>query len=648
MSENNSNLKPFLSKYKLWILLILIFVLAFAVRGHLLKYDYMFEFDTYWHLRATGYVVQGELPDVDPLGFYNQQSTDYTKRPQFLWYFTAALYALFTLGASYDKWLLMSFARVLPAIFGALIAFSMYFLGKEIYNRKAGYVMAVISATIPAFVYRTMAGFFEEDALGFLWLVWGFIFLVKALKNMHSTKKHLTNALISAVFFALMSFTWDMFLLVPLVLVFYFIANVIYMAYKNESNKKIASFVKICLIVFIVFFSLASLYQGTGWVKKTTQYVTDYIPLSQDNLDRINKQNTNTADVVGATVGEENTGKQFFLLKYNFSVWIPFVALLLMIIYLLTNKGKDHFTLLLFFWIAICLFMAWSKLKFTYVLGLPIAAGAGFLYYYIEKFVIKKNTLVVKRLFSFFIAILLLTSVAAGSHFVSTKVPHITTENEWRESLFWINENTPVESKFLNWWDYGHWLTYIGERKASTDNTNSSLQGDSDFAMLTITTDNNTIKNILTDYDADYYIADNSYFSRFYSFGMYAYKTTNYQDPRISSYLTFTTSCQEGKIGEEVVYKCGEQLVRQSEYINLPTTWQDKPTTIMNGTPVFVYRDPMFLKIYILNAQGNNSLFSRLWFGEQEISNIFNLVHQEGKVRIYEINKDNIKNLKVD
>ncbi|NCC70958.1 hypothetical protein EOM09_05230, partial [bacterium] len=577
MTENKD--KPFLSNYKLWILLILIFVLAFAIRGHLLKYDYMFEFDTYWHLRATGYIVQGDLPDVDPLGFYKQESSAYTRRPQFLWYFTAALYALFTLGASYDKWLLMSFARLLPAIFGALISFSMYFLGKEIYNRKAGFVMGVISATIPAFVYRTMAGFFEEDALGFLWLVWGFIFLVKALKNMHSTKKHLTNGLISAVFFALMSFTWDMFILIPLVLVFYFIANTIYMAYKNSSNSEIASFVKIFLIIFIVFFSLASLYQGTGWVKKTTNYVTDYLPVSSENIDRINKQTINSSDVVGATVGEENTGKQFFLLKYNFSVWIPFVVLVLMIFYLLFNPKKDYFTLLLFFWIAITLFMAWSKLKFTYTLGIPIAAATGFLYYFLENYVIKKNSILLKRIFVIFISIIILSSIAAGSHFVSTKVPHITTENDWRNSLFWINENTSQDAKFLNWWDYGHWLTYFGERKASTDNTNSSIEGDSDFAMLTITTDNNTIKHILTEYDAEYYIADNSYFSRFYSFGMYAYITTNYQDPRISKYLTHSSDCQTGSINNEIVYKCGEQMIKKEEYDKISTKWTDKPTT---------------------------------------------------------------------
>jgi len=641
IEQDTNEFSKFFTKHKIIILIILVFILAFAVRGHLLKYDYMFEFDPYWHLRATGYVLQGDLPDNDPLGFYQQGGSDYGNRPQFLWKFTSLIYLITTFGAAYDKWLLMSYARVLPALFGALIAVAMYFLGKEVYNRKAGMVMAVISATIPAFVYRTMAGFFEEDALGFLWLVLGFIFFIKAIKNAHATKLHLTYGVISAIFFGLMAFTWDMFLLIPLVMVLYFIGNIIYMAYKNASNKEIASFVKIFLVVFIIFFALASLYHGTAWVKRTTQYVTQYLPVSQDNVDRVNKTTIAESDVLGASVGEENTGKQFFLLKYNFMVWIPFLVVILIPLYLLFSKKKDYRTLLIFFWILVTLFMAWSKLKFTFTLGIPIAAGAGFLFYILDEWVKRNKTLIAKRTLAIFTIILVLCSIGAGTHFVSTKVPPIDEANEWRNSIFWLYDNTPEDAKIFNWWDYGHWIAYFAERKVSTDNTNSFIEADADFGMFMITNDLNTSKNLLKQYDSDYFIVDSGYFRRYNSFASYAYLTTNYSDPKVSKYFGNTLGCSPGMSEDKkIAYKCGGNVISEDEFNKISDTWLNTPSDIINGTPIFIYRAKDNSELYILNSAVNESIFAKIWLSEPSVDGYATIVHQEGNVRIYQVNKE--------
>lgn len=646
-STQNNSFKNYFTKQRLLVILLLIFILAFSIRGHLLKYEYMFEYDPYWHLRATGYVLQGDLPDNDPLGFYAQGSSDYTKRPQLLWKFTALIYKVTTFGAPYDKWLLMNYARVLPAIFGALISVAMFFLGREIYNRKAGMVMALVSATIPAFVYRTMAGFFEEDALGFLWMVIGFIFLVKAIKNADAIKKHLIYGILSAVFFALMAFTWDMFLLIPLVLVIYFISNLIYLLYKKTSSKEILSFVKTFLTIFILFVALTSLYQGTSWIKKTTNYVGDYLPISKDNVDRIGNKNIPDTDIIGATVGEENTGRQFFLLKYNFLVWVPFVALLIMILYLLFSKNKDHFTLLLFAWIAVTLFMAWSKLKFTYTLGLPIAAGAGFLYYFLNENIekLKSNKLIFRRIFAVFFAIIIFSSVAAGTHFVSTKVPPINEEPAWENAFFWLYDNTPEGTKILNWWDYGHWLTYFSERKASTDNTNSSVIADANFAQFIITDDIKKTQEILDFYDSDYLIVDSGYFNRYNSFAAYAYITTNFSDPRVTKYMGRTIPCNKLKAKDLDVYdyNCSGEIIPEDQFLTYNTKWVNKPTDILNGSPMYIYRAEDNSEIYIFNSEINNSIFAKIWFNADSVDDLCEIAYKDQDLRLFKFNKDYFK-----
>jgi dolichyl-diphosphooligosaccharide--protein glycosyltransferase len=615
--------------------------MAFAVRGHLLKYDNMFEFDTYWHLRMTGYVLQGDLPEYDPLGFYAQGGTPLSSWPSFVWYLTSFLYIVFTLGSPYNKLLLMEFARYLPIIFGALISIAMYFLGKEIYNRKTGYVMAIIAATMPAFVYRTMAGFFEEDALGFLWLIIGFIFLVKAIKNMHSVKKHVYYSLISGLFFGLMAFTWSAFILIPLIIISFLIVNLFYMAYKNYSNKDMALFFRIILIAFVIFASLASIAQP-GWAKTTTNYVIDNIPVTKDNLSKLN--NTDQADetdVLAASVGEENPGKKFFLYKYNFLLWIPFVVIILIPFYLFFSKRKDNLTLLLFFWILITFLMAWSKLKFTFYLGLSISAATGVLFFYMDEWVSKNKSLLAKRFFAVFIGLILLTSIAAGTHEVYSKVPHIVEKTDWRESIFWIADNTPEDSKIFNWWDYGHWITYFSERKASSDNTNIFMEANSDFGLFILTEDINFTKDTLEKYDTDYFIADNTYFNRYSSFGSYGFVTINYQDPRITRYISFVVDCYPGSVGDgKLAYKCEDNIFTEEQMLKIPTTWVDKPVTVINGIPIFMYRLKDNSKIVYLNAVANNSAFSKIWFEEEEYSSLFTKVYENGAVRIYQINKD--------
>ena len=648
MSEHETEHKETsISKYKLIILIILIFVMAFSIRGHLLKYDYMYEYDPYWHLRATGYILQdGGLPDNDPLGFYQQGGSPYGggDRPLFLWYFTAIIYSITTFGAGYSKWLLMDYARVLPAVFGALISVAMYFLGKEIYNRKTGFVMAVVAATIPAFVYRTMAGFFEDDALGFLWLIIGFIFLVKAIKNLNSTKKYIIYSLVSAAFFIIMAATWGMFILIPLVLIAYFIVNVIYMAYTNATNKEIGSFVTIFLIIMALFTVGATLVTGgTTWIKNTTYYVTQYIPISSDNIARLEKTNIDSQDVIGATVGEENTGRQFFLQKYSFFLWVPFAALLAIIIYLFTTKKKDYITWVLFFWIAITLFMAWSKLKFTYTLGIPIAVGAGVLFYLVSEW-IENKSIGSKRAYVIGVTAVLLISIAAGSFFVSTNVPPIDEQPEWKETVFWLHDNTDLNANIFNWWDYGHWIAYFSERKVATDNTNSYVKADKDVAMFLITDDANKAKSILKEYNADYIPIEQDYFRRLGSFGMYAYWTTNTNDPRITKYFGAPMPCTSYKtdISGSTTYSCGGNTIPEEEFLKLPDTWQSTPNELMQNTPVYIYRDTNNTSLYIFNAAANNTMLARIWFSDSSLDEMVNLIHANGVVRVYKVNKDKL------
>ena len=43
--------------------------------------------------------------------------------------------------------------------------------------------------------------------------------------------------------------------------------------------------------------------------------------------------------------------------------------------------------------------------------------------------------------------------------------------NDWADSMQWLRENTPEDAVIASWWDYGYWISTLGERKTLADNS---------------------------------------------------------------------------------------------------------------------------------------------------------------------------------
>ena len=42
--------------------------------------------------------------------------------------------------------------------------------------------------------------------------------------------------------------------------------------------------------------------------------------------------------------------------------------------------------------------------------------------------------------------------------------------SDWKDALDWMRENTPPDAVIASWWDYGYWITTLGERTTLADN----------------------------------------------------------------------------------------------------------------------------------------------------------------------------------
>jgi hypothetical protein len=40
---------------------------------------------------------------------------------------------------------------------------------------------------------------------------------------------------------------------------------------------------------------------------------------------------------------------------------------------------------------------------------------------------------------------------------------------QWQQSMEWVRDNTPENSVFVHWWDYGYWIQYLGKRPTLAD-----------------------------------------------------------------------------------------------------------------------------------------------------------------------------------
>jgi len=167
-----------------WASLIAIFVLALGLGAYFnaqeaLSLQSFVGSDPWYHERVVRVAQGGHFLLSDPMlnypvGFNNP-------RPPLFDLLLAVVAALLTpfLGAEAARFGTMTFA---PAVFGALLVFPLYLLGKELWGRRSGVLAALFLALTPIFIQGIGAGDCDHDPMALLLAVTAFLFFVRALK----------------------------------------------------------------------------------------------------------------------------------------------------------------------------------------------------------------------------------------------------------------------------------------------------------------------------------------------------------------------------------------------------------------------------------------------------------------------------------
>lgn len=211
LQQRKQELVEKLQKKKSW--LVYIAMLAIAWFGYyirtrnlpLLQGKWLPDVDSYAFLRYAEYIAEhGKLMVHDVLRYY---PFGFAPREEFgiLSYVIAYLYKLMHLFNPDAA--VVNAAILYPALSFIIAAIFFFLFVKKLFDYKAAIVATAFLAVNPAFLYRTMAGVSDKEALAIALIFAAFYFFVAALKS-EKPIGYIINALMAGIFTGITGGVW--------------------------------------------------------------------------------------------------------------------------------------------------------------------------------------------------------------------------------------------------------------------------------------------------------------------------------------------------------------------------------------------------------------------------------------------------------
>ncbi|MFX0185869.1 MAG: STT3 domain-containing protein [Candidatus Hodarchaeota archaeon] len=191
----------------LYSALIAIFIVAYLVRiFSIFRYEVILAAnDPFAQLRAAEYISEHGLANF--LSWVDSQT----------WYPEGRFWGkVLYIGTPLSAVLLHQFISLLglnisletvcyyhPALLGSLTCIAIYFLGKELGNKKIGLLAALLLSISAGHLQRTVAGFYDNEALGILFMVLALYFYARALRT-----GSIFSTVLSGMCFGVLSGSW--------------------------------------------------------------------------------------------------------------------------------------------------------------------------------------------------------------------------------------------------------------------------------------------------------------------------------------------------------------------------------------------------------------------------------------------------------
>ncbi|MFW6130046.1 MAG: STT3 domain-containing protein, partial [Atribacterota bacterium] len=416
---------------------------------------------------------------------------------------------------------------ILPAIYGALLVFPVYGIGKELFNEKIGLIAAFCIPIIPAHVgvgHGSGFSLFDHDSFVLLLTTVAFYFVVRSLK--HPISMSLKYSIFAGIIISLIRVSWVTGYFIYVVLVVYLLVQLIIDIVREENNienvKNISTVLGIGMIIpiafsvigyidfpnvsFVCFLAsviiygiyfviikykipwLVSLSSLFGLMIITVVVASMGLFHNVPGLKRLSRVISggwlynNEASLTVAELGTLNISNIFFVL----GIGIFFMMICGFVLFLFKTEREqfpqENIFVLVVFGINVWLICTSVRFVNDFIpLTAILAAYMIFIFFSKVRFKdINTNILVLG-----FVLVLLVTPCLFFSYNFASGTD-LRKEHYWTDACSWLVEQDtdmlPEERPaFLSWWDYGFYEVAVGRHPTIGDNFQNGLETTSNF-----------------------------------------------------------------------------------------------------------------------------------------------------------------------
>jgi len=429
---------------------------SFKIRAGSIDDEYISDFDPWAHFRHAEDIIKNNYkPPVWDIFSHYPPGRPYVEQSG--WAYTLIiLNKIFNLFGTYTMMYTSRFASV---IFAVLTLIPAYFLGKKISNTWGGLATAFFIGLIPTFLQVSSIGYIDTDVtvVFFTFLV-GWV-VVESVEN-----KKWWLYLLSGFCVYLFSFMWksswyifDIFI-AWLVGWFVFRTLVELIRHKkvelNDILKEVKPMGISLLIIFIVGNILAILPLGGINFIDSLKVSLGFI---QEGL------------IVNVSVAELQLTKIFTLNGFkglidriSYSVILTLLTPFLLLYKYVKKIEIKKYEILLIIWLTVCLFLLTKGYRFGLLFSCISAICGG---YFVGNIVsLTKNMNVVFRsVILGSCTVILILCLKASLPYADLSISSLS--QNWVDGMLWLKNNTAQDSVVVTWWDPGHIISGLAERR---------------------------------------------------------------------------------------------------------------------------------------------------------------------------------------
>lgn len=494
--------------------------------------DYGFElneFDPFFNYRATKFIVDNGLDAYfnwhDDMSWH-PYGRDVSATSQVMLHITAAaLYQAFGFGSS-----LYDFTIIFPVVFGSFTAIVIFALVRVIGGTTAGLFAALFFSVSAPIIIRGMIGWFKSEPLGLFYALLGIYLFLSGIKH-DKGKISFVKLAAGGMFlgFGLSAWGGIQFFIIPLGMFFlaipfvrkdhkfiiwtiplftltliltaisferpgfsfvtgyggfmligptaFLVVSIIIQKFSKEENKTRNNLIFfVALIIIGISLILASTVDlpTFRYLNAVNPFLTTIDPLT----DSVAEHQTTTID----------------LSFYYASILMIFAGIGIWLIFRNKPSTNNPFTIkndmiifaLIIGLLGIYISSAFVRLEVYASISVIILSSIGLSIITTE--VIRKRSSIhnhekatkISYLVIIIALLIIPITLPANANWIKgVKAPptllnggstfNIAT-NDWPDAMEWLKNNTPKDAVVASWWDYGYWITTLGERKSSADN----------------------------------------------------------------------------------------------------------------------------------------------------------------------------------